>query len=774
MGPSHTALTSSPHARRVALFTSLLLLCAGCPEPTTGPDAGADAGPTSTARLVFMPRSGPIDFGDVPFPDDLYLDASGRLELGALPSESMAFPSYAATMRSAGSSLDGFGALGPIYFRVDGAIDPASLPSTGADSLGDDASVFLVDADPASPSAFDRIPVEVRWDPATSMLALRPRDGHALRAGRSYAAVVTNAVRGSDGLPLSPADAFRTVRDAASRPTDPALAEAWDHYGPVLANVGAARVVGVAVFRVQTVERTLADARTIVRAGDAPTVTIERAITGADLDALLGVPESPTLGLDVPGGVLHEHVGWVIDGRFTSPNFMSPEPQTHGAFTRDDDGALIVQRQDDVWFTLVLPAGDLGELRTVIFQHGLGSDRSNVFSIAEALCAQGWAVLAIDIPFHGMRADVPDVALDRAHAFGPGEGPDLFGDTTGDAVYLAFVGAADEDGALSAFHPFYVRDVIRQSVVDLMSASRVIDEHDWSTLSDAGGPSDLTLADAPIGFVGVSLGGIVGTTFVTAEADVGAAVLNVTGGALTHIVSGSPSFRGAFLPLLAPRVGLSTEILETSGHEIIFRPELALYQMFLDGGDSMTFGPILGERPIDVLFQMAVDDETLPNSATEGLARALQRPDHRELSARRQPHGRRTNGDARPDHVRACDPRAALEPQRGAARRAPGDRALRHARRTGPGGERRRWRRGTDGALLRELARGDRGDRRALRTRSAVGDGQRAGRGRIRHRLEHGRASVRERELDELGDEVQRALDARVLFVVGGEQIEGG
>ena len=57
--------------------------------------------------------------------------------------------------------------------------------------------------------------------------------------------------------------------------------------------------------------------------------------------------------------------------------------------------------------SIVLPAGELSALRTVIFQHGLGSDRSNVFSVAEALCAQGWAVLAIDIPFHGMRADVP-------------------------------------------------------------------------------------------------------------------------------------------------------------------------------------------------------------------------------------------------------------------------------------------------------------------------------------------------------------------------------
>lgn len=615
------ALSTSIRLLHVLSFIPLSLI-AGCPGPSAPDDAGADAGPSSTSRLVFAPSTGPIDFADVPFPDDLYLDASGRVELGELPSESMAFATYSETIRSAASTLDGFGAVSPIYFRVEGAIDPTSLPASPTASVADTASVYLIDADPASPSAFDRIPVEVYWDPDTSLLALRPWEGHALRAGRAYAAVVTDAVRGADGLPLSPAESFRAVRDASSRPTDAALAEAWELYGPVLANLPTARVAGLAVFHVQTVERTLTDARAIVRAGAAPTVTIERAISGADLDALLGVPDAALLGLDVPGGVLHEHVGWVIDGRFASPNFLSPAPQTHGAFTRDDDGALVVQRSDEVWFTLVLPAGELGEVRTVIYQHGLGSDRSTVFAVAEALCAQGWAVLAIDIPFHGMRAALPAAALDNDHTFGPGEGADLFGDTTGDAVYLAYVGAADEDGGLSPFHPFYVRDVIRQSVVDLMTASRVIDDGDWSPLVAAGGPSDLTFADAAIGFVGVSLGGIVGTTFVTTEPRVGAAVLNVTGGALTHIVAGSPGFRGAFLPLLAPRVGLANEVLDGSGHEIIFRPELGLYQMFLDAGDSMSFGPILGERAIDVLFQMAVDDETLPNSATEGLARS--------------------------------------------------------------------------------------------------------------------------------------------------------
>jgi dienelactone hydrolase len=604
----------------------LALFLVACDPPSPSMDGGTDAGQPSSTRLIFAPTMGAMDFGAVPFPDDLYLDATGHVELGALPSEASAFGDYITTARSAALELDGFGAVSPILFPVDGDIDPSTLPPTPRDSVAVGASVFLVDADPGSPTAFDRIPVDVRWNAATHMLGLRPWEGHALRAGRMYAAVVTRAVEGADNLPLSPADDFRTVRDATTRPADPALAEAWERYQsvlPSLTGVAPSDVVGLAVFHVQTVEPGLVDARAIVRSLAAPTIRIDRALSGAALDALLGTPTEDVPGTDVEGGVQHSHIGWVIDGRFGSPNFLNETPYVHGAFTRDASGDLIVRRTDDVFFTLALPAGDVSAVRAVVYQHGLGAERSAVFSVADALCAQGWAVLAIDIPFHGMRAQIDDRALlDLTHVFGDETGGDGFGDLTGGAVYIAFVGASDTAGPLSAFHPFYVRDVLRQSVVDLMSLVRVIDDGDWSVVEASGGPTNLGFADAEVGFVGVSLGGIVGTTFITMEPRVGAAVMNVTGGALTHIVAGSPSFRGTFLPLVAPRIGLDLGTLDDRVLPATFSAELALYQMLLDGGDSMTFGPILGERPTNVLFQLAVEDETLPNSATEGLARS--------------------------------------------------------------------------------------------------------------------------------------------------------
>ncbi|PLX44558.1 MAG: hypothetical protein C0609_05230, partial [Deltaproteobacteria bacterium] len=60
----------------------------------------------------------------------------------------------------------------------------------------------------------------------------------------------------------------------------------------------------------------------------------------------------------------------------------------------------------DIPFIACFP--DLGETPEpaplVIFQHGLGSDKSAIFGIADRLAANGIASLAIDAPFHGGRA----------------------------------------------------------------------------------------------------------------------------------------------------------------------------------------------------------------------------------------------------------------------------------------------------------------------------------------------------------------------------------
>jgi hypothetical protein len=240
--------------------------------------------------------------------------------------------------------------------------------------------------------------------------------------------------------------------------------------------------------------------------------------------------------------------------------------------------------------------------------------------VSDALCAQGFAVAAIDIPWHGMRAD--GASVDTRHVFGSATGPDLYGDVGGTAVYVGFVGVVDAAGPYAPFHATYPRDALRQSSVDIMALVHALDTADWSAVGTMGGPADLGFSGDPMGFVGVSLGGIIGTTFVSSEPRIGAAVLNVTGGELTNLVAYSASFNQTFLPLLLPSLGIEAETIDYENAPPRFFPELAIYQTLLDRGDSMAFAPTLATQPTDVLFQMALDDETLPNIATEALARA--------------------------------------------------------------------------------------------------------------------------------------------------------
>ncbi|GAB4214916.1 MAG: hypothetical protein OHK0013_40000 [Sandaracinaceae bacterium] len=597
----------------------------GDPQPMPMPDAG---GMTSSAVLVFEPSAGAMDFGAVPFPDDLYRAEDGTIRVGELPGEAGSIAAdFFESLRQGLSEIDGFGASSPVFFPVRGGIEASSLPADPAASVRADASVFLVDVDPASPDAMSRIPAEVHWSPSRSLLSVRPADGHPLHEGRAYAAVVTRSVRGADGLPLSAAPAFSTVRDAAAEPSDPVLARAWRAYRSVLAGlaadgVPATDVVGLATFHVQTASDDLLDARAQLRARAAPTLTIERVASGADLDALLGAPAEDLPGTDVMGGVRHSHIGWVVDGTFEAPSFQASAPFVHDAWTRRDDATFAEKRTDTVWFTLVLPQGDVSNVPVVVFQHGLGGERSQVFAIADTLAEAGFAVAAIDIPFHGMRARAEGTPLDTTHSYGASTGPDLYGDLRGNAVYVEYLGVFDESGTYEAFHPFYPRDSLRQSVADLYALVDALDRADWSVVGAAGGPSALGFDDGPLGFVGVSLGGILGTMFVATEDRIGCAVLNVTGGHLVRLVEQSASFNGTFLPILFPKVGLAFEETDYEREPPITYPQLALYQTLLDRGDSMTLAPRLAARGVHVLFQMAIDDETVPNLGTEALARA--------------------------------------------------------------------------------------------------------------------------------------------------------
>jgi hypothetical protein len=162
--------------------------------------SGCGDDPKTTA-LFAIPGGPPgDDFYATPFPNDLWREADGTIDLSQFPTNSLIVEDY----RAAADTLDGFGKNSAIYARFDGPLDGTSLPDPAA-SLLDDAAVFLVDVDPVSPGLGTRTPI------LAVSRRRHERSARTTRGGRSgfpladhHYPLVTDRVRDAAGNAASP------------------------------------------------------------------------------------------------------------------------------------------------------------------------------------------------------------------------------------------------------------------------------------------------------------------------------------------------------------------------------------------------------------------------------------------------------------------------------------------------------------------------------------------------------------------------------------------
>jgi alpha-beta hydrolase superfamily lysophospholipase len=440
-----------------------------------------------------------------------------------------------------------------------------------------------------------------------------------LEAGRRYAAVVTSEVRAQDGRQVAAAERFIQIRDPQSTLSDPLDRSARARYAPVLetlATQGVERdeVVALAVFRVQTLARDLTDARVLVRSVPAAPPVLTSAHTEAALDVLLGTPDPGAQGLDDGGP--HEHIAWMIQGHFSAPYLPASQATWHGAFERSAAGELLSKTRDEVAFTLFLPLGAVADaaLPVIVVQHGLSGDRSDAVPLADALAAAGYAVFAFDAPFHGLRAAGEDL---RNRFTGAAE-PDGFGDEPGD-----FIGVADESGSLAAFHPFYVRDAVRQGAVELMAAFQLLEDAELWRLQDLDPALESVRFDRKhIGFVGTDLGAELGLLVAPLEPTLSSVVLAFAGGAFVDGWFESPAVRPLGDALLA-RLGRDADHVDFEHDSPLLLPDLDAFRALADRAGGLANAAALRRSSTHVLLLMAVDDEVVHNRSTEVLAHAL-------------------------------------------------------------------------------------------------------------------------------------------------------
>jgi hypothetical protein len=278
-----------------------------------------------------------------------------------------------------------------------------------------------------------------------------------------------------------------------------------------------------------------------------------------------------------------------------------------------------------------------------IFQHGLGRQKEDAFLIANTLAGQtsatdgaGWAVVAIDLPFHGARAsDVFNNMTGQPCDVDPHEIDCARGRCVLHGTMTAPCdGKQDSSGSgFLGVNLFATRDNFRQATIDQLTLIRALQKE-----ARPGGA--LPFLDATrIGYIGQSLGSITGANLAAyvSPTEVQHMAFNVGGGGLVNNILtrtvpeiAAPLFAGLAQTgscTLKDPMNPTLGCLDTPG----FRQFLIIGQWVLDPGDPLANSigvknDLPGRMPLGsdrILFQMSKPDLVVSNQSTDALTRAL-------------------------------------------------------------------------------------------------------------------------------------------------------
>jgi pimeloyl-ACP methyl ester carboxylesterase len=574
-------------------------------------------------------------YGRSPYPTDALRDGPHLGHIAGL--EGMA-KQHSDLIAAHLETLDGFGLRPTVEFFLEGSIDPDTVPAMTR-SLDD--ALIVLDVDPDTGEDGAAIPWEWRYDEERHVISGSPVMGTQLREGTRYAAVLTSAVKSADGSPIFGAKELGLL-DESPPARWKTTAEAYAHIKTFPALEG--RITGITVFTTQRASDVLVAARNAianVAVAPAPTLAFDDPAivfdTPVKLDALLGQAARATSGsrsgqerwgTDNPTGMAHDHIAVVATGTTTIVRFVGEDTGTDGpeaeTFTIGAGGVPVVHAIDTIPITIILPKGNVPAdgFPVVIFGHGLGGSRTSALNLAEPLCAQGYAVVAIDMLNHGSRLSPADNGNNLASKPGFTGNKTLrdgFSDESGSTAYFAFF---ESFLNLSA-----MRDTIRQSALDFSRVAMLVQTK--PSLAALAAPYSTTpkLDPTRVAYLGESFGTIVGADLAAIEPSIGFYVLDVAaGGIVDHAFPNSASIGDVAM-------NLAEQLYRTEGKLDRFHPLIGALQSIFDGADSLTFarhvlkdrftieGKVIARRHILVIE--AMNDETVPNVSTEALARSF-------------------------------------------------------------------------------------------------------------------------------------------------------
>lgn len=466
--------------------------------------------------------------------------------------------------------LDGFSPIGGIVIELSDAPDPISLPMTPAASLASDATLQLLDLTPGSATFGERVPFQLT--PITRTLpgqatnhSLVMYPSISLSPRGRYAVVLTKAARALDLRPYRPSAFMKAVMQT------PAAGEAGDitrvrgvlddgvldvladpaMVSPPLYRDAIALVVRFSVRSTDDIPLTPLSMKNQIQALPPPSYQITSV--------------SPRLG----------PVAAIVRGTWQPPNWREDQY----FIARDANGDPRITGNLTVPFVLALPrAAESGPVPVVMYQHGSPGSAEQITWDSNGLAAEGFAVIGFtdtlnrelgqDSDFQS--ATIFQVLLDNWRF------PHFMMQTFGDM--LAFLRLIEELGSL-----------------DLVPAP------------GGDGSPDLDLG-APLTYVGLSMGSVHGSAFLSYAPEIKAAAISA--GALRQgegyfsegrFIDDFPPDLQAFLPNANPAdywVGLS--ILQMAfDHQDPYNHAQYLYRTPLEVGGTTQKASVLLQEGLE-------------------------------------------------------------------------------------------------------------------------------------------------------------------------------
>jgi pimeloyl-ACP methyl ester carboxylesterase len=553
------------------------------PEVWAGVDCEEDDPDAPKIARFVVPRAN-VDLGEdfysLPFPNDIRVRASGKIDLGGhpVPPEAIGVPFINRYAEVAQEDLEGFSTNAVAILRFSHAYDFGTVGPDNAMTAGNDATVRLIDITPGSPTY--NTEQGIAWKETRGTLSsyvcphwvgiARPL-GNPFLPNTTYAAIVTTGVKAENGDDFE-RDADFEAMLGGSQPGDDELAAAWQAYAPLRAWIDAenedeGEILNAAVFTTSDPESLIRGLRQRVME-DGP-ATLSDLTNCSEAGAV-----SPCETTEEDGSTRGACVNRAgqdfteIHARISLPIFQNgvlPYVSEGGGIELDAQGLPTIVTHQDVCMAISVPnaAPPAGGYPVLIYSHGTGGSFTNTMgsnsNLASdlATAATPTAVVAIDLPQHGERR---------------GTGEDS---------------KQDPDGLFYNFlNPRAARDNVAQGSADLFGIVQWIMADGGLDAIRSPTGSAVVLDTARIMMMGHSQGATHTALMVSHEPNVKAVVLSGVGGHLTSslLTKTSPVDIAAVIP-----IGLQDP---DSGFRLaagIFNPALAIIQSVFDPVDPINY-----------------------------------------------------------------------------------------------------------------------------------------------------------------------------------------